>query len=83
MRSTLGTVALATLVWLGMAGTALAGPGSPESGCGSDTVAQAICMSESLLFGPNGIVPFTNHQVTWALGVVLDAVPIIAPLGVA
>jgi hypothetical protein len=83
MRSTLGKVASATLVWLGVAGTALAGSNGPASACGSDTVAQAICMSESLLFGPNGVVPFTTHQVTWALGVVLDAVPLIAPLGVA
>lgn len=64
---------LAALLCLGMAGSA--------SACG-DAVAQAVCMANDALFGPNGAVPFGTHAVNEVSAIVWDMLPMIhIPLG--
>lgn len=64
---------LVALLCLGMAGTA--------SACG-DPVAEALCMANDTLFGPNGVVPFGTHAVAEVSAIVWDILPMIhIPLG--
>ena len=74
-------VLVGALLWFGMAGTAAAGEVALTSSSCGDALSDLICKTGTLLFGPNGVVRFTTHQVEWARGVVFDVVFIAFPLG--
>ncbi|MCA1814479.1 MAG: hypothetical protein LC624_11105 [Halobacteriales archaeon] len=41
--------------------------------CG-DVVSQAVCLTYTLVFGPDGVLPFTQTEAAWAVRTVNDVV---------
>lgn len=81
MRATLLLGAAAVGLALSGATAAAALPDTmvaTTSACGGDTVAALLCMTNELLFGDNGLVPFGTHTIEFAKQVVFDIVNVVA-----